>query len=393
MESRIILIFALILFSTKFFGILTKRVHLPQVVGALIAGILLGPAVFDLVEPNETISVLAELGLIIMLFHAGLETDLRQLRDSFKSSLLITFLGFGAAISVGFAIAFLFGKSPFECFLIGVVIAPMSTSITVEALQEMGKFKTKSGTAIMGVAIIEDILVIIMLAVIMNTGVRGFSVISILITLLKITAFFVFSILGGLGVHKLFDFMDEKFGHTRRLSIFALAYCFLLSYIAEQLGLADITGAYIAGLALCTTHCVQYLETKTSVLSYMFFTPIFIANIGFQTSFSGLNGSIVLFTVLIIAAAIFPKILACGLGAKICGFSNRESIQIGIGLITRGEIAIVAAGKTINAGFLDASFFSCVILIVLVTVLITPVLLKLVYKDKKGVDPLSGKLA
>ena len=385
-DTHIFLTIALILLSTKFIAMLTRRIHMPQVLGSLLAGILLGPAVFNLVEPNETIETLAEFGVIILLFSAGLETDLRQLRKSFKSSLLIAALGISVALGSGFAIAALFGKSSFESFFIGVIIAASSTSITVEALQEMGKLKTKSGTAIMGTAIIEDILIIIILAVILSGGTSGFSVASTVITLSKIIVFFAFACIFGLGVNKLFNLMDEKFGHKRRLSVFALAYCFLLAYIAEFLGLAAITGAYLAGIALCTTRCVDYLEEKTHVLSYMIFTPVFIANIGLQTSFSALNGSVLLFTAALIGAAIFSKITACGLGAKICKFSSRESIQIGVGMVSRGEITIIIAVKGLIAGFIEPQLFSSVIAVILVTVIITPVLLRFAYSDKNRSD-------
>ena len=371
---------------------LTRKIHMPQVVGALIAGILLGPAVLKVAEPNETISTLAEFGVIIILFSAGLETDLRQLRSSFKSSLLIALLGISAALSGGFAVALLFGKPMFESFFIGVIIAAFSTSITVEALNEMGKLKTKSGTAIMGTAIIEDILIIVILAVIIGGGgTNGFSIVTVAATLAKIIIFFLFSFLCGMGVHKLFDYMNDKFGHTRRLSVFAIAYCFIMAYLAEWFGLADITGAYLAGIALCTTRCVDYLEEKTTVLSYMLFTPLFIANIGLQTSFNGLGGRALLFTLALVGAAIIPKILACGIGAKISGFTNRESIQIGTGMIARGEVTIIIAVKGLGEGFVDAQLFSSVITVILVTVILTPILLKFAYTDKIDRAEKNGK--
>ena len=148
-DTRLLLFIALILLSTKILAIFMKHIHLPQVIGALAAGVLLGPAVFNLIEPNETISAIAEFGVILLLFSAGMETDFRQLRNSLKSSLVISTLGVVVALGGGFAIALLFGKPSFESFFIGVVIASMSTSITVEALSEMGKLKTKTGTALM----------------------------------------------------------------------------------------------------------------------------------------------------------------------------------------------------------------------------------------------------
>ena len=381
-DTNLLLIIALILLSTKVFAIFMKHIHLPQVIGALVAGVLLGPAVFNLIEPNETISAIAEFGVILLLFSAGMETDFRQLRSSVKSSLVVSALGVAAALGGGFAVAFLFGKPSFESFFIGVVIASMSTSITVEALSEMGKLKTKTGTALMGASLFDDILVIMILALTMGMGGTDFSFVSLGIILLRIAAFFAFAIVAGLCVNKLFNYMYNTFGEKRRLTIFAIAYCFLMAYLAEFFGLADITGAYLAGIAFCSTRCVESLETKTHGLSYMFFTPVFLANIGIHTSFDGMTGSMVLFTVLLVIVAILSKVIGCGLGAKICKFSNRESMQIGVGMIARGEVSFIAAAKGIAAGYISSLLFPSIIVVVLVTVLITPLLLKAAFSDR-----------
>jgi len=383
-DINILLVIALILFTTKILAIFTRRINMPQVVGALAAGIILGPAVLGVVEPNEAISVIAEFGVIVLLFSAGMETDFRQLRTSFKSSALIAVLGVSLALGGGFGIALLFGMPTFESFFIGVVIASTSTSITVEALNEMGKLKSKSGTSIMGAAIIDDILTIVILAVVlgMGAGNGGFSIASVGITLLKIALFFAFATLGGFAVKKLFDKMYAVMGQARRLSVFALAYCFLMAYLAELFGLADITGAYLAGIALCNTRCVEYLETKIHELSYILLTPVFLANIGIHASLDGMTGSVLLFTGLLVVMAVLSKVAGCGLGAKMCGYTNSESMQIGIGLIARGEVSIIIASKGISAGLLEPGRYSSVIIIVLVTVLITPLLLKRAYRQK-----------
>ncbi|MCL1806539.1 MAG: cation:proton antiporter [Oscillospiraceae bacterium] len=376
-DNHIILVFALILFLTKFCGIITKRIHLPQVVGALVAGVLLGPAVFNLAEHNETISVVADLGVIVLLFSAGMETDFKQLRSSVKSSALIAVAGVVLSIAGGFAAAlFITGEPSFECFFIGVIIASTSASIGIEALHEMGRLKTKSASGIIGAAVIDDILGIVLLAVVLGLGEGGLSVASIAATLGKIILFFLFAIGAGFAANKLFGLINSKFGETRRLSIFALAFCFLMAYLAEQFGLSDITGAYIAGLALSSTRFVDYLEDKTNVLSYMLLSPVFFASIGLQVVFTGFNGKTAVFCGLLLLSALLSKLLGCGLGAKICGYSNRESVQIGAGMITRGEVSIIIAGRGIGAGLMDASLFSPIIAVVIITVLIAPVLLK-----------------
>jgi len=355
---------------------------MPQVIGALAAGVILGPAALNLIGPHETISVFAEFGVIFLLFSAGMETDFKQLRSCFKASLLISVLGVAAALGGGFLVALLFGMSSFESFFIGVIIASMSTSITVEALHEMGKLKTRSGTAILGASLFDDILVIVILAVVMGMGMGDVTVVSLALVLLKIVAFFAFAIVAGIGVNKLFNFIYDKFGQLRRLYVFAIAYCLLMAYLAEQFGLADITGAYIAGIAFCNTRCAEALDTKTHVLSYMLFTPIFLANIGIHTSFNGLTGSMILFTALLVVVAILSKVVGCGLGAKLCKYTNSESIQIGAGMIARGEVSFIVTSKAIAAGYISIFMFPSVIMVVLITVIITPLLLNAAYRDK-----------
>jgi len=382
-NTYIFLIIALILFTTKAFSIAMKRIHMPQVIGALIAGVLLGPAVFNLVEPNETIGIIAEFGVIFLLFSAGLETDFRQLRGTLKSALLISVLGVIAALGGGFALAVLFSKtlglSLFQSFFIGVVIASMSTSITVEALSEMGKLKTKTGSALLGASVFDDILVIIVLALTMGIGSNGFSIITLGIILIKIIAFFAFAVAAGLLVNKLFNWAYARMGEKKRFTVFAIAYCLLMAYLAELFGLADITGAYIAGVAFCSTRCVEYLESKTQWLSYMFFTPVFLANIGINTSFSGMTSSLILFTVLLVLVSILSKVIGCGLGAKICRYTTRESLQVGVGMVARGEVSFIVASKGIALGYLSSLMYPSIIVVVLVTVLIAPLLLKTAY--------------
>ncbi len=376
MESFFLLELALILVATKVFGLFTRKIHLPQVVGALLAGILLGPAVFKLVEKNDVITTLAEVGVILLMFSAGLETDFKQLRGSLKASLVIAVIGVVVPLLGGFALALWFGQDVLKSVFIGVILTATSVSITVEALQEMGKLKTKAGTAILGAAVIDDILGIIILSVIIGVGEGGVSFAAVGLTLLKIIGFFAFALLCGFGAFKLFDFLSVKLGRKRRLSVFGLAFCFALAYLAEQFGVADITGAYIAGLALCNSKAEEYIEEKNTVLSYMFFSPVFFVSVGLMTSFDGLTGETVLFALLLLLVAAASKLLGCGLGARLCKFSGRECVQVGVGMISRGEVAIIVATKGISAGLMDPALFSGVIVVVIITTLVTPLLLK-----------------
>ncbi len=382
MDSYFLLELTLILLATKICGLFSRKIHLPQVVGALFAGILLGPAVLKLVVKSDVITVLAEVGVILLMFSAGLETDFKQLRGSLKASLIIAVIGVIVPLTGGFALAYFFGQDVLKSVFMGVILTATSVSITVEALQEMGKLKTKAGTAILGAAVIDDILGIIILSVIIGMGDGGASAAAVGLTLLKIIGFFALALGCGFGAYKLFQLLSVKLGRKRRLSIFALAFCFLLAYLAEQFGVADITGAYIAGLVLCNCKAEEYIEEKNIVLSYMFFSPIFFVSVGLMTSFDGITGGTILFCVLLLVVAAATKFIGCGLGARLCKFSKEESVQVGVGMISRGEVAIIVATKGIAAGMMDSSLFSGVIVVVIITTLITPVLLKMAFNRK-----------
>ena len=384
-EPDLLLAVALILLSTKAFSLFMKRMHMPQVIGALMAGIILGPAVFGFIQPSMMLSTLAELGVILLLFTAGMETDFRELRKSLKASVLVSIIGLAASLGGGFLVAYLFGVPTFESFFVGVVIASMSTSITVETLMEMGKFKTKTGTTIMGASLLDDILVIIMLAVIMGRGDGEFSLGAMGLLLLKIAFFFAFAIGAGFAVNKFYNYLNSKYDRKRRLTIFAIAYCFLMAYLAEIFGLADITGAYLAGIAFCSTRCVESLETRTHKLSYLFFTPIFLANIGLHVTFDALmNAQALLFILALTLVAIITKAVGCGLGAKISRLSTRESLQIGTGMVARGEVTFVVAAKGMLIGIFSPQHLSIIVIVTLITILVAPLLMKLSFKDRNA---------
>ena len=382
METSFLFDLAVILLVTKVLGILSRRMHLPQVVGAIFAGIVVGPALLGLVRPSEILGAFAQVGVILLMFTAGLETDFRQLRSSLKASLLVAAIGVVVPLAGGFFLALYFGLDILKSIFIGVILTATSVGITVETLHEMGKLKTKAGTAILGAAILDDILGIIILSMIIGMGDGGLHIAALGLTFIKICGFFVFSLICGYGVFKIFEFLSEKLGQKRRFSIFALGFCFFLAYIAEIFGVADITGAYFAGLALCNSRAEKHIEEKTTVLSYMFFSPIFFISVGLMTSFAGLNMNTIIFAVLLLVIAILTKLFGCGLGALLTGHTKRESLQIGTGMISRGEVAIIVAARGISADLMEMSYFSSVIIVVIITTLITPILLKGAFLEK-----------
>lgn len=382
METYLFFELALILVCTKAFGLFTRKIHLPQVVGALFTGVVLGPALLNIVKPGETISILAEIGVIIIMFTAGLETDFNELRHSLKPSLAIASFGVALPLAGGFILAACFGIDVFQSIFIGVVLTATSVSITVEVLRETGKLNSKAGTAILGAAVIDDILGVIILSVIMNMGETEMGLQAVGFTLLKILLFFVFAFLFGFLSYKFFNYYTKKKGEKQRIPIFALGFCFFMAFSAEFLGVADIIGAYIAGLALSNTKSEHYIDERSTVLSYLFFSPIFFVSVGLSTTFSGISSDVVIFAVLLLAVAIVTKLAGCGLGAMLCRFSKKDSLRVGVGMIARGEVAIIVAAKGIESQLLDEKFFSAIVIVVLITTIITPVLLKRTFKDK-----------
>ncbi|MFR7986714.1 MAG: cation:proton antiporter [Anaerotignum lactatifermentans] len=400
MESYDFLLFvAIILLSTKIFSLLSQKVNMPQVVGALLVGVLLGPSCLNILHETDFLTKSAEIGVIFLMFLAGLDTDFDDLKATGKSSVIIAFVGVLIPLGSGFLTYYLFfhGQRPdtmifLESAFVGIVLTATSVSITVETLREMGKLKGKMGTSILGAAIIDDILGIIALTVITSFTVPG---VDIMVVLLKILLFFVFIAVCGFFVFRLFRKLEIVYGTKRRVAIYAVAFCLLLSYISEvYFGVADITGAYFAGLILCNvTETKSYITSKINITSYMFFTPIFFASIGIKTVITGMSQELILFTLALLIVAILSKIVGCGLGAKICGFSNMDSLAIGVGMISRGEVALIVAQKGEQAGLISPTLFPAIVLVVIVTTLITPILLKAVVymKEQKQVDAIVAR--
>lgn len=381
---------AIILFFAKVFGILARKCRAPQVVGQILAGLLIGPCVLGWVGQTDFIAQMAEIGVIILMFAVGLETDLKELIKTGPVAFLIACAGvfipmiLGALLYMGF-----YGVSPwgseefYKAVFIGTIMTATSVSITVASLQELGKIKTKVGTTIVSAAIIDDVIGIIVL-----TFVIGFKTPDSHpgTVILKTLIFFVIAVVGGFLVYKIFLALDHRYPHTRRIPIVSLAFCFGLSYLAEKyFGIADITGAYIAGIVLCNLSDNEYIESKIDVSSYMIFGPIFFTSIGLKTSFDDMNPKLFAFCICFVIVALLGKIIGCGLASKLCKYSFSDSLKIGVGMMTRGEVALIVAQKGLAAGLLTADYFTAVILLILVSSISTPIILKLLYSKEKSV--------
>lgn len=383
---------ALILLSTKVLGIVTKRLQMPQVVGALLAGIVLGPAVLGVIQSTEFLSQVSELGVIVMMFTAGLGTSLDDLKHSGKSGFLVALCGVIVPLIGGTALAMLFNNSGsdnvfIQDVFVGVVLTATSVSITVETLKEMGKLTTVVGNTILAAALIDDVLGLIALTIVTSVG--GSSGDSLLMVLVKVVLFFVFVFVVGILVKKLMDWYIANVHSTdlQRYPIFAFVLCLLMSFCAEHFfGVADITGAFAAGLIISTTSKAKYIEVKFAPLSYLLLTPIFFASIGLSMDLPEMDAKILLFSVLLVIVAVLSKLIGCGLGAKICGLNNHQCEQVGVGMVCRGEVALIVANKGSALGLMPEIFFGPIIIMVVATTVITPILLKLAYRKSAAYD-------
>ena len=390
MDYSFLLALALILMSTKLLGIASRKVHMPAVVGALLAGVFLGPSCTNVVIDTDFLQKIAEIGVIILMFLAGLETDLGELKENGIASLVIAGIGVVVPIAGGFlTYYFFFDCSDLEQIMkavfVGVVLTATSVSITVETLRELGKLQGRMGTTILGAAIIDDIIGIIVLTVI--TSLSGDSDAHIAMVLLKIAAFFAFVLLIGGVVFFVSKHLIKRVKRRRRISIYTLTFCFMLSYMAEHyFGIADITGAYFAGIILCNFGIRQYIDEKITVLSYLFFSPVFFASIGIKTHIGAMSNEFLIFSIALLIVAILSKVIGCYVGAKICKFSNKEALAIGVGMVSRGEVALIVAQKGAQIQLISEELFPAIVFVVIVTTLITPVMLKLTLKNKKSLE-------
>ena len=381
---RYLLDLAVLLFSAKAFGLLAKRLGVPEVVGEIVAGLLLGPAILGFVQNSDFLEKMSEIGVMMIMFEAGLGTNLEELKKTGIKATVIACVGVAVPVLLGMLLFIVFygasGDGLLKALFIGTIISATSVSITVAALKELGKLNDTVGTTITGAAIIDDVIGIIVLSVVL--GMKGGSESSgIGIVLLKVVIFFAVAIGSGFLVYKGMRWLDKKYPHTRRIPIASLCYCLLLGFIAETyFGIADITGAYVAGVVLCNLSDRDYIERKIDISSYMVFAPLFFTGIGLKTSFGAMNTKLLIFSVLFVIVALVSKVIGCGGSALFLGFNRKDSLKIGIGMMSRGEVALITAQEGLAAGMLTSDFFTAIILLILVSSIVTPICLKRVYR-------------
>ena len=376
---------AIIILSAKFFALFARKCKAPQVVGEIIAGLIIGPCLLNLVQTSDAISIFAEIGVVLLMFSTGLGTNLKELMRAGPIATLIACVGVfvplvGGTLLYSAFYGFAAVGSPefYRALFIGTIMTATSVSITVATLQELGHLKSFLGTTIVSAAVIDDVIGIIVLTCVLGassgegTGIGG--------VLIQTVLFFLVAIGVGVVIHFVMKWLDKRNPHTQRITIVSMAFCFAMAYIAEQyFGIADITGAYIAGIVLCAMDDAPYVERRVDISNYVIFAPVFFASIGLKTDISSLTPEILLFCICFVIVALLTKIIGCGLAAKICRFNWGDSLKVGVGIMTRGEVALIVAQKGLEVGVVNPVYFTAVILLIVVSSVATPLVLKALF--------------
>ena len=391
MDYGILKDLAIIVVFAKFFGLLARMIKVPQVAGEIVAGLIIGPSVLGLVKQSDFLTQMAEIGVIVLMFAAGLTTNMKDLKKTGFMAFVVACVGVMVPLFGGFILySCFYGFSAvgtpefFRAVFIGVIMTATSVSITVQTLKELGHLQGRVGTLIVSAAIIDDVIGIIVLTFVLglkNPEQKPFLVLQ------NTVLFFVFVFAVGFIMNYLFKWYDKRYTHTRRIPIYGLGMCLVFAYVAEKyFGIADITGAYLAGITLCSIRDSDYIARKMDVSSYMFFGPAFFASIGIRTQIDGMTWSMLLFAVCFVAVALISKIIGCGLVAKLFKFSNKDSLKVGVGMMTRGEVALIVSQKGLSAGVIDPIYFSPVIILIIVSSILTPIFMKILYRGEEKSD-------
>ena len=362
------------LIAAKIAGVLSLRIGMPSVFGELLIGLILGPALLGWITPNETTAVMAEIGVVLLMFMAGMETDMVAMRAVGRPAFLAAFGGVLLPLVGGAGAMYAFGFDWQTGALIGAVLMATSVSISAQTLHELGQMRTQIGSVILGAAIIDDILGVLIFAVVVNliTGVGDLGM-----TLLKMTLFFPIAWFVGDRLLPLLVRLEHRLPQREAALTVLMALGLLYAWAAESLGsVAAITGAYLLGiLAIRHLNPKHIAHDGTATVGYAFFIPIFFVNIGLQVTPNDVF-SAPLVIVVITVVAIVTKLIGGSLGARMGGMSWRLALTVGAGMVSRGEVALVLAGAALSAGVISGTVFSALIVMTLVTTLVTPPLLR-----------------
>ncbi|CAI2549856.1 cation:proton antiporter [Apilactobacillus sp. EABW-1NA] len=375
-----ILSVSIILLASLITGKIFTKISLPPVVGQLIAGVIIGPAILNIVKPTNLISSLAELGVILLMFIAGLESDLKLLKKYFKPSIVVAIMGIIFPVVGIFCTSKLFALSNIESLFIGVIFAATSVSISVAVLKNMKALNTKPGVTILGAAVADDILSILLLSIVITftsgSSVQGNP--NIFLLILMQIGFFIF-------VWILFILVKQfKIKLAPTLApIVGLIVCLSLSALAEHVQISAITGAFFAGILIGQTNYKESVNHQMNQFGNLLFIPIFFVNVGLNMNISGIveNASLFLFLSIV---AVITKFLGAYLGSRLFKFDRLSATEIGVGMISRGEVGLIIAEIGLKNNLISDNYYSTIIASIILTTILAPLLLKpIVMKTKQ----------
>lgn len=373
----LILQLSIIIIASKIAGSISVRLGHPSVLGKLLIGIVLGPSVLGVINETETLEEFSEMGVILLMFIAGLETDSKEFKRTGKASTFVGFGGIFVPLVLGYFTGILLNLTTIESWFLGLLLSATSVSISVQALKEMKHLKTPEGATILGAAVIDDVVVIIALAFLMSFAGGDVNLTTVI---LKKMLFFIGAIIVGWKVVPWFLRRFTSLKVTETVISSALIICFIFAYAAEYTGVAAIIGAYIAGLAISVTDYKHEIFEKVETISYSIFVPVFFTSIGISAEFYGITENLVL-VVLLSILAILTKLIGASFGAKTAGFGWKSSLGIGSAMVSRGEVALIMATIGIESKLLSEEMFAVIVVVVLVTTIITPPMMKLFFKS------------
>lgn len=395
--SSVLLYLAVFLIAAKAGGVLSSKLGQPEVFGELIAGILIGPSVagaisqgifgFPLcVDPDlpagQFMSLLGELGIIILMFIAGLSIEVEEFRRAGRPSTIVAATGVVMAFLLGFWAASLFGWTPLEAGFAGGILVATSVGITVRTLMELHVLHTRVGLTILGAAVIDDVMGIIILSVLSGMAFGALSYLGIAEILALMGVFFAVVLVFGFKIIPRVLSYASRFAVDEIVLSVAFAIVFLVSAMAEKVRIAAITGAFLVGLITSKSQFADSIRGKAATIGYGLLIPLFFVNMGVETDLQAL-GAIGVLAISFLAIAMFDKIVGCGLGALLSGFGFKDSLRVGVGMMPRAEVALIMASIGVRAGVVGQSLLSMTVMVVLLTSLVTPILVKFAFKGAK----------
>ncbi|HTP06715.1 MAG TPA: cation:proton antiporter [Anaerolineae bacterium] len=383
---QLTLALAIIILAAKAGGYVAVRLRQPAVLGELLVGLILGPTVIDLVHLpfvtnpellQEEISDLASLGVVFLMFMAGLEVELREMLHAGRAAALSGTIGVIVPLFMGALAALPFGYHGADAWFIGIILTATSVSISAQTLLELGVLRTREGLTLLGAAVVDDILVLIVLSIFL--AINGADE-SIGLVLIKMIGYLALSgLLGWFVLPRVVTWIDQQ-SISEGLTAIVLFIILVFAWSAEVMGgLAAITGAFIAGVGLGRSLLREKIETKMRPITYGFLVPVFFVSIGLEANVRAITGTLLPFLLVLFIVAIVSKVIGAGLGARMAGLTNAESLRVGVGMISRGEVGLIVAGIGVQQGLISSEVFSVVVVLVLLTTLITPLLLRWVF--------------